>query len=399
MNAVIEEFVHPFIHAFPFSEADALEFPEYESCPCCRSASEPELLVHLGTVKWAKKLALVQCPGCELVYYLNPPSAEFISRYYKERWNQSVGEVLDKPVKQVSKSSPRMAGLMADLGKVPDSDCILDVGCGNGKLMAGLAASGYTDLWGTEASPYRVAVCSARFPDRIFSGGYDGIPDDRKFDVIYSNHVVEHFHNPADAFERLAGHLTETGIIAITVPDAWEEAVPYQVLFLPHLHSFCARSLKLLGEQYGFSCLFWKGARWEELTVIYYRDPGHIKPVSDRFFAFEQVQAQASGAQTQRIREPWQSNNPSGSVAYLTLLRTEGNTGQRQKGYADLNLPQRFAATAVNLIDLILRKVRLEKLRLYLVGKRGYIRVRRCYDDGQVPIIGTRGEQAAFFVK
>lgn len=399
MNAVIEQFVHPFIHEVPISEAEASEFPVYENCPCCRSAGTPEPLVHLGTSEWDQKLTLVQCPECELIYYRNPPSADFITRYYQEQWNQSVGENLGKPVKAVTKSSPRMANLMADLGCDPDRHSVLDVGCGNGKLMAGLAAAGFSDLWGTEASPHRVAVCEARFPGHIFAGGYDGIPADRKFDVIYSNHVVEHFHNPADGLERLAEHLTETGIIAITVPDAWEESVPYQVLFLPHLHSFCARSLKLMGEQYGLSCLFWKGARWEELTVIYYRDPGHIKPVPGRFLAFEQLPERSSGSQIDRIRAPWQSNQTEGSTAYLTLLRAEGNTGQRQKGYADLTGLRRIAAIAFKGLDLILRKAKLDKLRLYLIGKRGYVRVRRNSEAGQIPVIGMRGKRAAFFVK
>ena len=121
--------------------------------------------------------------------------------------------------------------------------------------------------------------------------------------------------------------------------------------------------------------------------------------MSGRFLAFEQLPARSSGSQIQRIRGPWQSNGRRGSVAYLTLLRSERNAEQRRNGYADLNWPQRFAGVALNLLDLILRKVKLEKIRLYLIGKKGYVRIRRDEGAGPVPVIGTPGGRAAFFVK
>ena len=86
----------------------------------------------------------------------------------------------DLPVAS-KKSSPRMAALFADLGLAPAGRSVLDVGCGNGKLLAGLRDSGYDDLWGTELSPWRVAVSALRFPDRIFEGGYAAIPEAQRF--------------------------------------------------------------------------------------------------------------------------------------------------------------------------------------------------------------------------
>ncbi|MCH8884810.1 MAG: methyltransferase domain-containing protein, partial [SAR324 cluster bacterium] len=106
----------------------------------------------------------------------------------------------------------------------PLAFALIASGCGGaddatsiGSLMAGLSDAGYTDVWGAEMSPYRVAMCEARFPGRIFAGGYKGVPDERRFDVILANHVLEHIYSPSQAIEWMAGHLNERGVILITV--------------------------------------------------------------------------------------------------------------------------------------------------------------------------------------
>jgi predicted SAM-dependent methyltransferase len=42
----------------------------------------------------------------------------------------------------------------------------------------------------------------------------------RKFDMIWMNHVLEHFKDPVKALEKAYGLLSETGVLSIAVPDA-----------------------------------------------------------------------------------------------------------------------------------------------------------------------------------
>jgi SAM-dependent methyltransferase len=44
--------------------------------------------------------------------------------------------------------------------------------------------------------------------------------NDRKFDMIWMSHVLEHFRNPVKALEKAYNLLSETGVLCLFVPDA-----------------------------------------------------------------------------------------------------------------------------------------------------------------------------------
>ncbi|GJL63107.1 MAG: hypothetical protein NPIRA04_17610 [Nitrospirales bacterium] len=333
-----------------------------------------------------------------MIYYLNPPTEDFIADYYETRWNKSRGEESGQHAKGAQKISPRMATLASDLGITNEKTSFLDVGCGLGKLMAGLQQVGFDNIWGTEMSPYRVAVSESRFPGHVFPGGYKNVPPGKQFDVIYSNHVVEHLYSPADFFSSMVEHLSEHGIIAITVPDAWEEYVINQVLFLPHLHSFSAQSLELLGKNYGFSCMFWKKARWEELTVVFYRNLSHIQPYSDQFCSLAELAKKHTKSQLARIRGPWEKSN-NGKTTYLTLYRSEKNLEQRRKGFSHLTSLDLALCPVRRAIYFALKNSGLKKSRLSFLCKYGYLKVRWEDSTENIPVISSTEDQATFLIK
>ncbi|MGB0911299.1 MAG: hypothetical protein ACPGYT_13130, partial [Nitrospirales bacterium] len=86
MSVIIEELFHPFYEELKFSETDVSTFQSYPECPCCSTTSpQPTHLVYLGQERWQSNIAVVQCPECELIYYLNPPSENFIANYYQSK--------------------------------------------------------------------------------------------------------------------------------------------------------------------------------------------------------------------------------------------------------------------------------------------------------------------------
>ena len=392
----IEGTHHPLMREMYFSETDVADFAVHDACPGCRSRAEPELLCRLGQPSWSVQVALVQCGGCELVYYRNPPTAAFMDGFYRKIWNQALGERAERKPVASKKSSPRMAALFADIGIGGDRRSVLDVGCGIGKLLAGLRDQGYDDLWGTELSPWRVAVSALRFPGRIFEGGYQAIPARHRFGAIFANHVVEHLPSPADALERLAHHLEPGGIIAITVPDSREEPILNQVLFLPHLHSFSRRSLVALGRTAGFSCLFWRGARWQENTAVFFRDVGDIAPVDGRF---EDAEARPeNGRQQQRFLDPWQQN-AAGRYRYLTLRIEQTDRARRRRGWGEISGGELFAARLRSVVGRGLDSLPIDGLRFAILGKRGYLRLRQDSADGPIPCFGAPANRGVFHIK
>ena len=400
MAFIIEELVHPYLYELLFSQAEVENFSFHASCPSCESKLEPDHLLSLGQSEWIQCVKIVQCCTCQLIYYRNPPSEEFITSFYQKVWNKSVGEHQKKSKTFNEKRSPRIAQLLSDLGYEEKDKPCLDVGCGIGKLLAGLQDAGFSNLWGVEMSAHRASISQSRFPGRVFSGGYKSIPKGQRFQVIFSNHVMEHVHHPADFFFQIAGHLEKDGIIILTVPNAWEESILNQVLFLPHLHSFCGKSLEVLGEKNGFSCLYWKRARWEELTVIYFRGAEYRNLKTELFFQPSEVPMKTEGSQIERMQFPWKMLM-GGQEAYWTLQRSPNNSFSRRHGFAPLNRQEVFLIRFHNALARATSKLTFNKMRLSALDHKGFVRIRNeePIDKEAIPIIGVPGNKAVFHVK
>ncbi len=217
-------------------------------------------------------MLVVQCKNCDHLYYANPPGEDWFANFYRSEWNSDRGENADAYLTASSAIKTTPARLLADAEIADRGLRMLEIGCGTGDMMAGLQQTGFSDLYGTEASDYRAAMSALRFPHRVFRGGYSAVPSGLMFDFIFSHHVMEHIHNPHEAMKWMVARLSKGGIIAITVPDAACEPLLNQILFIPHLHSFSHRSLIKMGESLGLKTLFWKGANSPyELTAVFHR--------------------------------------------------------------------------------------------------------------------------------
>lgn len=225
-----------------------------DSCRVCSSSSTRKI-IEIGGSDWEKTLDLSQCLDCGHIYYSQLFSEETILNYYENEW--AVDQKTMRPTLSLPKS--KALNIISDLNYGDLDLKFIDIGCGSGGSLHALQQAGYKNLFGCEQSLYRVQN-SRLIPDvEIFNAGYQGVQDDLVFDVIYSNHVLEHIYDPRDFFNWADKHLTEDGIVILCVPNAAYEGILGQSLFLPHLHSFTPESLKTLGEQFGYQCVNWKG--------------------------------------------------------------------------------------------------------------------------------------------
>lgn len=396
VKITIDRLVHPLHRSVPFGEADVMRFPLHASCPVCRDVSEPEVLTEIGCAHWRQRLSIVQCRECELVYYRNPPGDDWLRDFYRQNWNSGTEQaVRDGSVSPSSKTKPRMAWLLADLGIEDRKARIIDVGCGVGALMAGLAEAGFSEIWGTELSDYRVAASRARFPGRVFAGGYKGVPDEFRFDVIYSHHVLEHIRVPADAIDWIEGHLDRSGVVVLSVPDMRDESVPNQIFFLPHLHSFGPSSLQRLAESRGLRCIFWKGARPGELTAVFSRDPAFRGGRPHRFMAPEEaIGGRSDQPQKARMRGMWDTTHQR--EEYRSIY---AKAGDGPRGYSIPGATERAYARTLGLGHRLLARAGLSRLRSLLPFKTGYLRFRREDDADEIPSVTLAGGRGAFNVK
>jgi SAM-dependent methyltransferase len=133
----------------------------------------------------------------------------------------------------------------------------LDVGCGDGRVMAAMQRAGF-DVNGIETDSVAAGLAYGRTGVQPFIGDLHAYDTNTTFDVISFIHCLEHVGNPGEDLERAFTLLRPGGILYIAVPNAGslESNVfgsCWYALDLPrHFWGFNPRSLQRLIEESGF---------------------------------------------------------------------------------------------------------------------------------------------------
>ncbi len=403
MHLQLSKLVHPYLYEIAFTQSEVLTFPAYGHCPACATTKKPNVQAEIGSHKWDTRIQFVQCVKCDHLYYSNPPSEEYFTRFYNEQWNAKGGESLSQKPGKLEAPKNVKVNLLDDIGRDQKDMAILDIGCGLGGMLAGLKAAGFNNLYGTEASQYRATTTRSQFPDRIFAGGYESVPDDLTFDFIFSHHVAEHIFNPHEALKWMSQRLNKNGLIAISVPDAWCEPVLHQMLFLPHLHSFCHRSLMMMGKALGLECRFWAGDNIPyEITAVFYR-PGteNLNFKKGRWLEPGQSFEDNSRSQSERMGKPF-ANIP-GSTHDLNFALHAGEKGaikmRQTDGYREMSTPGRALAHLGIPASVIVTKLGMRNFGVKKLGRVRYVHAQITDASPGIPIIEGVDDKAVFHIK
>jgi SAM-dependent methyltransferase len=133
---------------------------------------------------------------------------------------------------------------------------VLDIGCGTGSLLAGLAREGFADLHGIDPSPSSVRVAQARPGVRASVGSFAELPSGiGTFDCICATGVFEHLWDPDEAVSALLTMLAPGGVIYVEVPDATcyldPYISPYEDFNTEHVNHFSLQTLRSLAARFG----------------------------------------------------------------------------------------------------------------------------------------------------
>jgi 2-polyprenyl-3-methyl-5-hydroxy-6-metoxy-1,4-benzoquinol methylase len=104
------------------------------------------------------------------------------------------------------------------------TDCILDMGCGNGNITNHLLKEGY-NIYGIDASENGIKYANSRAVQkgRFFVCEFSEmkLPDelkDIKFNVVISTEVIEHVYSPQQFIEFCTNSLISGGCIVLSTP-------------------------------------------------------------------------------------------------------------------------------------------------------------------------------------
>lgn len=227
---------------------------------------------------------VVRCTACGL-HFLNPrPRAEDIgacypndyyaysaatraapSRAFKPRLKRLIRR--SRMLSRVARSIPPLRSAAIDLDLADDiagwikPGKVLDVGCGAGAFLDGMAENGWTGF-GIEPSSAAAAAASAKGHTVLCQSVLEPLGEAvsrHQFDIVLMSHALEHVHSPTRALAQLRPLLrADSGHLIIEVPNV-ESLLTYWFGELGlafdtprHLYMFSPETLRRLLETSGF---------------------------------------------------------------------------------------------------------------------------------------------------
>lgn len=186
---------------------------------------------------------------------------------------------------------PGVLNILDSLG-IDKRAYILDTGCGGGYVTYSLWSSGYTNVYGFDASFSGIEVAKNTYPeiaDRFFLHDvYDHkLPENvpENYDVVLSIEVIEHLFLPRLYLKNVANWLKKDGLLILTTPyHGYIKNLiiailnKYDVHHNPlwdfgHIKFFSKKTLFTLLEECGFKPIHFRGLGrfpflWKSMLVV-----------------------------------------------------------------------------------------------------------------------------------
>lgn len=208
-------------------------------------------------------LHTVACQTCGLVQTLPHPTAEEVAAYYQTgAYRQEfrplpvfeLDENLEPTGRMVDPGSPDYDTALDRAGMhtarrlsrdyaVALTDRVLEVGCGDGRVVAALRECGIL-AWAIEADPGK--ACEARGRGvPVLTGADIRCVEGAEADFVYALQVAEHFADPVrDLHENIVRHAKIGGVVVVEVPTVERPYVSLShFLQRPHVVNYSSHTL------------------------------------------------------------------------------------------------------------------------------------------------------------
>ena len=211
---------------------------------------------YLGAVDVEERFPYVRCLACGTVAAHPAPTPETLRRAYANEYLPfGPPTLLERLFEPIARREARRVVTAARI-----DGALLDVGCGSGKFMARLRATGWAGpMRGLEPDAAAAGRASdlLRVPVRI--GGVEMLSTEPpELAAIILRHVIEHVPEPLDTLRELRSLLAPGGVLYLGTPDAhtlsarvfgrfWHGYDPPR-----HLFAFTAEGMRALLGRAGF---------------------------------------------------------------------------------------------------------------------------------------------------
>jgi SAM-dependent methyltransferase len=227
---------------------------------CDRAEMEPFFVGSdwfLGAVDVEQRFPYVRCPACGSVAAHPPPTPETLARAYASSYYPAARPgLLERALEPLA----RREALRVVTAARPGGE-LLDVGCGPGKFMTRLRATGWSGpMRGLEPDPAAAERAAGLLGVPVRVGGVELLPDEPPgLSAVVLRHVIEHVPEPLQVLRDIHTLLLPGGALYLGTPDAralsarvfgryWHGYDPPR-----HLFAFTAEGVRALLERAGFA--------------------------------------------------------------------------------------------------------------------------------------------------
>ena len=263
------------------------------NCNICGKNNTKFLLNGYDRYMYADKTiyTLVKCKDCGLVYINPQPTLSELGKYYPKDYPPYVTDYkifsdskfirFTKKIYSLFKRTPIESSKVKNTEQDISSKRVLDFGCGRGHILLSLQKQHPKwELYGFDiATNQEVKNIGNNIHIHLddFSKMEENF-ENKFFDIIYLNNVLEHVHDPKNIIKRLSNLLKDTGEIIIEIPniDSFKFKLfgkYFSSLDIPrHLYHFSPDTINKLCEQCNMKIVETKFEKKKKSTVlsIYY---------------------------------------------------------------------------------------------------------------------------------
>ena len=253
-------------------------------CPICGYDKKEVLYTrHFAAFQGVSFLTtydVVCCDKCGGVYADNIPNQEDFEKYYEE--NSKYEQLFEQ---RLSDSLYDSNAELLVRGLTDKNSSILDVGCGNGHLLAALKRQGYKNLKGVEPSFACAQYVKTEYGIPCVEGSFSQmslLDNTTEYDAVILHYTLEHIVNVYEVIEAISKMINSKGLLFIGVPNLNdfnpEVNGPYQEFSTEHINYFCLESLQNMLGIFGFELVLLDLCRQGRISCVF-RKSGHIRRV------------------------------------------------------------------------------------------------------------------------
>lgn len=233
---------------------DYLVFEKERACPLCNSKEHAELS---RKMQFELNCRTVICRECGFCFVSPLPKEEVYRNFYRVAYSRFYKDIHKVKIKEDPIESPyeNFRFEFIEKHKPVKGSQVLEIGAGPGRFLF------LTSLRGARCAALEPSM---EFKEVLRGKGIEVLGDfiekfnsNRKFDIVYLFHVLEHFYDPIGTIKRLRDLVKDDGVIVVEVPNIWKPFKSLDGYFLryPHLSYFSPKSLRRLLSMCGFELI------------------------------------------------------------------------------------------------------------------------------------------------